>query len=643
MYSTGLATTALNCLELLAQAGGGGNFGGSSRSGGGGGFGGGGSSGGGGDGEGIAIMLQMLLRFTLHYPQYAIPLWILAAVGLYFGKQTGTDYHVTRTIRRGRKMQEESLQNSSLGLIQQRDPGFELDVFLQRVSNAFITTQQAWSEQDLRLCRAFISDGVRERFELYIAMQKFENIRNRLIDVSVVETKVVSITTDTHFDTIHVRVTASAISYDEDLTSGRRVSGGSDRHPIQFTEVWSFSRRPGVATNTNASLLQGRCPNCGGPVDIVDKAECPQCQSTVNSGQFDWVLAEITQDEEWVVPPVQHVVNGWAQLQQSDPGLNFQHVEDRASVMYWRSMMAIYFDETKYAEPILSADRSGVPSLWARDGEFWKTPAVGVVEVTACMPADQDEFDRIVVLVRWSATQAKGDRRRPLMLGRQKIYSHAMVLKRKKGASSNADLAFASFSCTGCGAPIDVGSTSACGFCGASLNDGVSDWVLEDVRPHNMIADLRREDRKDHQIEADGGTERLEADRFLNEPELLTALSRILAVDGELHKKERDHIINLAERRGVGKEQLKKIFNTATSADIHIRLPENLGQANVFMDHLLRAALVDGKVTRSEFQLLLQTAQQIGWSTADVKMAIARIRKELFQQAKQIMRQRRQG
>lgn len=641
MFSTGLAVIALESLELLAQAGGGGNFGGG-RSSGGGGFGG-RSGGGGGDGEGLAVLLQMLLRFTLHYPQYAIPLWVIAGVAFYFSKQAGTDYHVTRTIRRGRKLQEESLKNSSLGLIQQRDPGFEMGLFLQRVSNAFITTQQAWSEQDLRLCRAFISDGVRERFELYIAMQKFENIRNRMTDVSVVETQVVSITTDTHFDTIHVRVTASAISYDEDLTSGRRVGGNSDRHPIQFTEVWSFSRRPGVATNPDASVLQGRCPNCGGPVEIVDKAQCPQCQSTVNSGQFDWVLAEITQDEEWVVPPVQHVVNGWEQLQQTDPGLNFQHVEDRASVMFWRSMMSIYFDESKYAEPILASDRTSVPSLWARDGEFWKTPAVGVVEVTECLPASQDEFDRIVVLVRWSATQAKGDRVRPLLTGRQKIYSHAMILKRKRGASSNADQAFASFSCKGCGAPIDVGSTSACGFCGASLNDGVCDWVLEDVRPHNMIADLKREDRLDHQIGVQGGTERLEADRFLNEPELLTALSRILTVDGELHEKERAHIIDLAKRRGVGKEQLTKIFNTATSADIPIRLPENLGQANVFMDHLLRAALVDGKVTRTEFHLLLQTAQQIGWSTADVKMAIARIRKELFQQAKKIIRKRRQG
>jgi hypothetical protein len=59
------------------------------------------------------------------------------------------------------------------------------------------------------------------------------------------------------------------------------------------------------------------------------------------------------------------------------------------------------------------------------------------------------------------------------------------------------------------------------------------------------------------------------------------------------------------------------------------------------MDHLLRAALVDGKVTRSEERLLLQASEQIGWTSADLKIALARVRRELFQQAKSIIRELR--
>jgi predicted RNA-binding Zn-ribbon protein involved in translation (DUF1610 family)/uncharacterized tellurite resistance protein B-like protein len=623
-----LAGFCTSSVRLLAQAGGGGDFGG------------GGSGGGVGDsgGDGSGEIIYWLIVFTIHYPQYGIPLSILIAFLFYYAKKSGTDFHVTRTIRRGRKFQEDGLRTSAIGSIQQRDPDFDQETFLQRVANGFVATQAAWSEQDLRRCRAFISDGVRERFELYIAMQKTENIRNRMKDVEVRESEIVSITSDRHFDTIHVRITASAISYKEDLQTGRRVAGNSDTFP----EVWSFSRRPGVKTNPQASILSGRCPNCGGPVEIVDKAECRQCQSIVNSGQYDWVLAEITQHEEWVVPPTQHVVSGWDELQQRDPGSNFQHLEDRASVIFWRSLMAVYFDDLRYAAPVLEAGATSVPKLWAQNaGEFWKTPAVGVVEIVQCVPSRTDEFDRIYVLVRWSATRAKGERTQPTLIGIQRIYSHVLVLKRKAGVTSKADQAFASFSCTGCGASIDIGRTSSCSFCGAALNDGSGDWILETVITHNMMEELRREDQDDQKIEGQGGVERLEADRLLNEPELLTALARILTVDGELHEKERQHIMALAESRGVSKSRLKTIFATATSNDIPITVPQDRQQANAFMDHLLRAALVDGKVTRSEQDLLLQAGSQIGWSAADLKIALGRTRTELFQQAKKIIREHR--
>lgn len=634
MLNSALANLCMVPLELLAQAGGGGSYGsGSSGS---------GSGGGGSGGSGDGALFYWLIRLTIQSPHIGIPIWIVIAVVFYHSQKAGKNYHVTRTIRRGRKFQEEHLRNSVIGQIQQRDPDFEQETFLQRVANGFVTIQHAWSEQDLSYCRAFISDGVRERFELYIVMQQAEGIRNRLKDVRVIHSEIVSVTSDHHFDSIHVRITASAISYNESLKTGRRVSGHSASAPITFTEIWSFSRRPGVKTDPNASLLQGRCPNCGGPVEIVDKAECPQCQSIVNSGQYDWVLAEITQDEEWIVPPAQHSVAGWNKLQQQDPGLNFQHIEDRASVIFWRSLMAVYFDDFSYATPVLDSQATGVPAIWAPAPDtFWKTPAVGVVEVLQAVPARDDDYDRLMVLVRWSATKATGDRINPQLLGMQRIYSHVLVLKRRQGAISNADHAFSSFSCSGCGAPIDVGGATACTFCGSPLNDGAEDWVLEDVGPHNMINDFLREDRRDHIIEEHGGVERLEADRFLNEPELLTALSRILTVDGELHKKERQHIIDLAETRGVPKDRLKTIFATATSQEIPITLPQNRVQANAFMDHLLRAALVDGKVTRSEKALLVRTGEQIGWTSADLNIALARVRKELFQQAKTIIRERR--
>lgn len=628
---------------FLAQAGGGGGFGGSSPGGGGGGgFGGGGGGfGGGGSGDGEAI--GWLIYLAIRHPQFGVPLLIVFAVLFYYGQRAERSSRITRTIRRGRKVQEAALRSAALAQFRQRDSGFSEEVFLQRTGKGFVATQYAWSEQQLQKCRAFISDGVHQRFELYIAMQRAENIRNRMRDVHIVRQEIVALTSDEQFDTIHVQITASAISYNEDLTSGRRVSGNSDTRPIFFTEIWSFTRRGGVATKADASLLEGDCPNCGAPIEIVDVAKCPYCNATVNSGKYDWVLAEITQDEEWVVPPVRHRLAGWEKLTARDPGLNFQHLEDRASVIFWRSVMASYFDDIGYAAPVLDASRATVPKLLdPGKGRFWKTPAVGVVEVTRLMPAtDEDEFDRIAVLVRWSGSRAEGERRTPQLLDQQRIYSHELILKRRRGVTSNLDQSLSSFSCQNCGAPISVTREKECPFCGAPLNDGSTSWVLEDVvyfRPPALDEPIH-----DRQTAAMPGGERLETERLVNAPELLVGLARMMMLDGQLHAQEQKYLLELAERHDVSQDRLKRIVATAQASDPPVQLPSGRAEAHHFMDHLVRAALIDGRITRNEKQLLARAGQQLDWTALDLKLAIARNRRDLYQQAKTILRSQRKG
>ena len=56
------------------------------------------------------------------------------------------------------------------------------------------------------------------------------------------------------------------------------------------------------------------------------------------------------------------------------------------------------------------------------------------------------------------------------------------------------------------------------------------------------------------------------------------------------------------------------------------------------MDHVIRAALIDGRITRQEQKMLAQVSKQLNWANVDLKMAIARNRGELYQQAKEILR-----
>ena len=128
MFASALPLLLLTTLSLFAQAGGGGSYGSGSS-----GSGGGGSSSGGGEGGGEFIGL--LIEFTFRYPKIGIPMWIVVGIVFYLSKKTEKDVRVTRTIRRGRKVQEESLHDSAIRQIRDRDPDFDEAVFQQRVVN----------------------------------------------------------------------------------------------------------------------------------------------------------------------------------------------------------------------------------------------------------------------------------------------------------------------------------------------------------------------------------------------------------------------------------------------------------------------------------------------------------------------------
>jgi hypothetical protein len=39
------------------------------------------------------------------------------------------------------------------------------------------------------------------------------------------------------------------------------------------------------------------CPNCGAPLNVTMVGDCAYCKVKVTTGQFDWVLSRIEQDE----------------------------------------------------------------------------------------------------------------------------------------------------------------------------------------------------------------------------------------------------------------------------------------------------------------------------------------------------------
>jgi len=606
--------------EAFARAGGGGSFGGGGG-GGGGGFSGG--SGGGGSGE----LGGALIWLCWHYPWIGYPLVLMFIAAVTAGPMYGQRMNTRRKFRAGRRHQQARLRKRALFEIESRDPNFDWDDLSERFSTAFLKIQAGWSQQDLSNVRAFISDGIRERFELQLDMQKADGERNDMSEVQVHGMEVAAAFCDPQFDTLHVRVEASAIDVTVNVQTGRTTSGTKNRD--YFVEYWSFHRRRGVKTLDSPGAIEGNCPNCGSNLEIIDRGRCPACSSVVNSGEHDWVLAEITQESEWVVPPPRPAFEGYEELHHRDPGLCMQHIEDRASVMFWRLRAAEFFGDLDYVRPVASADFvEDLELTYRMRPTRWRNPAVGAVEVIAVEVGATGGVDRMRVMLRWSGKQyAVEEGRDGRLLRSQCIRTEVYLLDRAVGVTTADWQVFSSSDCSECGAPLEVGHAASCGYCGATLNDGRHGWVLAGIEPYTAT-DAYRQVR---QLELN--TREVVANT-VDPPSVFALAARVLMSDGELTKAERRALVSLGEKHGLNRDRMQQIANGVAGdlqrgGETEFRKPFRQSESRTVLDTLVDAALADGTMSHDEYRFLEHVAERIGFSGADVRLTAAKRKREM--------------
>jgi hypothetical protein len=295
LLAAGLALSVILTSPLLAfaRAGGGQSFGGGGGGGGGGSFGGGGGFGGGG-------LLLPFLFFGGGGGGFFFFLFILFAL-----------WQVYRRMSVGHPMQASnygpayapmaqmrSTLTEDLAALQTKDPNFNQQIFLDRAQAAFFALQKAWMDRNLEPARVYMSDGIYHRWKTQIDAMIAAHKKNMLDNLVIGGVQIVKVQTDPNFDTVTVRIDASAADYEVDDTTANKVIYGS-RQNQNFTEYWTFIRSGSARTKAGEGAELTQCPNCGAPLSINESGVCSYCKAVVTSGQFGWVLDNITQASEW--------------------------------------------------------------------------------------------------------------------------------------------------------------------------------------------------------------------------------------------------------------------------------------------------------------------------------------------------------
>jgi predicted lipid-binding transport protein (Tim44 family) len=357
-------------------------------------------------------------------------------------------------------------QAEGLAALRTHDPGFDETAFAERARAVMAKVNEAWCAGNMGPARRLISDGVYVRFQAQLALLEAQGLRNTMADWSVVACEVLAAESDARWDTMHVKMVGQARDKDVPATLGpSEAAAQARRAPLcRYEEVWSFLRRRGSKSKNGLPTLEGHCPNCGADLPVSNVVRCDYCKAVVNSGEHDWVLAEITQPEEWRPWMTNADVLGLAELQAKDPAVSRQELEDRASVVFW-----------KWIDARVTGSRARFERFCLRPGQppaehaTLAQVAVGSAELVE-VRADADGFDRCQIEITWSAGE---NGTQPENRGNHVVLARAATATSKGGLSS--------LDCPNCRGPLADSDLAKCNYCGEPLAGGKHEWSLEAI------------------------------------------------------------------------------------------------------------------------------------------------------------------
>lgn len=634
-----MPTLPLALALVPSQAGGGGAFGG-------------GGGGGGGDGAIPIELLFWLIRIAFEYPVIGVPLLIFVCVLFAVGARRGWWKHQERVIHRSRPARVAYAAAQRTARLREHDAAFDEAAFLARVENAFNKAQVAWCAQELEPLRPFVSDGVFERFSLQIAEQREAGWRQGMHALHVERPIVQHVELGRRFETVTLRIAFRADIHRIDLVSGKRIEG-SKLPREHFEECWSFVRARGAKSKPGGGLIEGQCPNCGATLAMTQSAKCASCSALVRSGEFDWVLTEITQASEWR-PEDEAAAPGLDEYGRRDPGISAQLLEDRVSVAFWRWSDA---ERLRKADPLarvaseefcareaarFAAVKPDAPRLWLGDRAVGSVRTAGVVA--------GDDVDRALVEVTWDGRFARVAKDGKVAYDEHRTLRRTLfVLSRKAGERSSTDDSFSSARCPSCGAHDAGGVDPLCPYCAAPRTGGRSVWLVSEVFDRGDRAYAERMQQVRSARAPSSATASAPAASRSAAPSstigaqspsgLLAWTVAAARSDGQIDARERIGIEALARQTGAAPERVAALL-TAPLDQLPSPRPSSPAEARAWLEQLCELALADGAISSPEQAFLRHAARNFDVAQDELTDAYDTVRARLYRESKRAMSER---
>jgi hypothetical protein len=201
---------------------------------------------------------------------------------------------------------------------------------------------------------------------------------------------------------------------------------------------------------------------------MMADARCNYCGSYINNGEFDWVLAEITQEDDYIPSaPAMMQADPWA----ADPNFSVQLLEDKASNAFTQILIAVATGDSKALRRFTTDEEFAKLRMNVSSGKMIYN-RLYLNSVVTKQVSQEGDLLKADVDIRYTFSEIVNGE-----AGDEQTLDQTMTLLHR----ANGNLAKGSIyanACPTCGAPQKDSLSHVCAFCGAVMNDITREWLV---------------------------------------------------------------------------------------------------------------------------------------------------------------------
>lgn len=576
---------SISSLEIYARVGGGG-----------------GSSGGGGDsGIGEIIGLLIYIFMLIPFPWNLIVIALILVLFWWGGKK-----QKQQTVLNQLPTENTGDKQKVLSAYMQRTPNFNPEAFKAKVRQAFTEIQDAWMNKDMKKVRKYISDGMYQRLNIQFKMMNKLDQTNTIEKLVVKNIVIDKIESDGAFDIIHVAIHASIVDKFISKKFPQLNSGGSE----EFVEYWSFIKKK----SAKQSDLFGsqNCPNCGAqlPENAGDVSQCPYCKTITNLGDYDWILSEITQADDYISSYAKaSKESSFAQkineLCSKDPDFSIQNIEDKASNGYLQILTAQTLNDPLIMRRFVSDDLYYKLSEQKSGDVLYNRIYLNDVTLVGASQSDKKNILSISIKSTYQRVLLKEDKVSVL---------DSILLTKTETVLMSRDIDFQpskgslyAHVCPSCGGPVKDTIDTKCQYCGNELNSTKNEWIITDILGVSDYKNYFQSNKADFVAGID--IDKLDSMYDVRDYAFNNVLV-VMGADGNFEQQEKEMAEKLAKKWGYSIDKIQPMIQMAMSNGLTIRMPDNPKKQQKIFKLMEKAASVDGVVSSEEKVVLDSVKQQ---------------------------------